>query len=114
MHSPIGCSAVHAGWVQSVFGSAHWLGPVSVRQSTLAGSSQCSVVHAGWIQSVFSSAHWICAHTYVVLIFFRSMSIPVTLYAVIKCPQLLGEDGKKLLQGYLHNVRKFNTELSAW
>lgn len=41
------------------------------------------------------------------------MSIPVTLYAVVKCPQLLGPGGELLFQSYLHTIHKFNAELSG-
>ena len=44
---------------------------------------------------------------------YRSMSIPVTLYAVVKCPQLLGSAGEEVFQRYLQTIRDFNAELSG-
>lgn len=41
------------------------------------------------------------------------MSIPVTLHAVVKRPQLLEGGGAKLLQVYLQALRDFNAELRS-
>lgn len=41
------------------------------------------------------------------------MSIPVTLYAVVKCPQLLDENAAFVLQNYLQSVCDFDRELSS-
>lgn len=41
------------------------------------------------------------------------MSIPVTLYAVVKSPQLLEGGGAKLFQDYLRAVHSFNTKLGS-
>ena len=41
------------------------------------------------------------------------MSIPITLYAVIKCPQFLeGGGAVKLFQNYMQTISDFNVELS--
>lgn len=43
----------------------------------------------------------------------RCMSIPVTLYGVVKCPKLLGGAAAvKLFQDYLQSICDFNAELS--
>ena len=41
------------------------------------------------------------------------MSIPVTLYAVIKCPQLLEGSAALVFQKYQQTVRDFNLELCS-
>ena len=43
----------------------------------------------------------------------RCLSIPVTLYAVVKCPQLLEGGGAKLFQDYLQTLHDFNSELGG-
>ena len=43
----------------------------------------------------------------------RCMSIPVTLYAVVKRPQLLEEEGATLFQQYLQSINSFNATLGG-
>ena len=45
--------------------------------------------------------------------FFRCMSIPVTLYAVLKCPQLLEGNAAFVFQKYQQSLHDFDSELSS-
>lgn len=44
---------------------------------------------------------------------FRCMSIPVTLYAVLKCPQLLEGNAAFIFQKYQQTMRDFDSELCS-